>query len=144
MMLSARLSTRNVLLNEKVFTREQTRKSSMNGLMRGAYNQCGDGQCDHDHRGQTSNSAATGQPDFQSIVAMTIAALNNQKGGSQPRGRPAEKKVNVDGTPRFGFEPECFECGKSGHNTAECPIYKAQEQWEETSGTQRGFRDSQR
>ena len=30
------------LAQHKVVMREQTRKSSMNGLMRGAYNQCGD------------------------------------------------------------------------------------------------------
>ena len=97
------------LAQQKLVMREQTRKSSMNGLMRGAYNPCGGGQCGHDHRGQASHSAATGQPDFESIVALTLAALNQRKGGTKPRGRPADKKVNADGTVRCWIEPECFE-----------------------------------
>ena len=90
----------HVARQTKVGMREQTRKSSKNGLMRGAYNPCDDGQYGIYHRGQASNSAATGLPDFKSIVALTSAALNQQKGGTQPRGRPADKKVNADGTLR--------------------------------------------
>ena len=72
---------------------------------------------------------------------MTVAPLNQQKGGTQPRGRP-DKKVNADGTVRSWFESDPFECGKSGHKRLECPIYKAllaKDNWNRPQGHKETF-----
>ena len=93
-------------------------KTSMNPLT----GRCGDGACRRDH--SNAQPAQSSTASFQEIVTMTLAAVQKSQSKGSGKGNDRGRSPG-DSKPKFGFEPDCFECGANGQERPDCPKSKA-------------------